>query len=84
MNYKPLIEVVVQLVLFLELSNSVAIDEDTAVGLLEQIAGTLRQLGPAEKKQFIEYLQQQAKDAKSDKERECIMNMADNLGLTAK
>lgn len=83
MNYEPLMDAIVQTVLFLELSGGEAVDEDASVSLMEQLAACLGKLGPAEKEQFLEYLRLRALvgGTESRRERECIKAMPGNLGL---
>lgn len=84
MNYEPLMEAIVQTVLFLELSGSETVDEDAAVGLMERLAALLQQLDPAEKQRFVEYTLRRAQGVatESTRERECMRAMPGNLGLT--
>ena len=82
MNDEPLMDAIVQMVLFLEFSDEQTVDEDAAIGMIEQIAATLQRSNPAEKSRFLAYLGHRAEQAESDKERQCIENLAENLGLT--
>jgi len=82
MNYEPLMNVVVQAILFLELSDDQAVDLDAAVGMLEAIATTLQKLGAQEKDEFLRYVQKCAVQASSDRARELLENLPDCLGLT--
>ncbi|MFN9906082.1 MAG: hypothetical protein ACK56F_08160, partial [bacterium] len=72
MNYEPLMDAIVQMILFLENSSSDVVDDDCAVGLLEQIAATLGNLGPSEMEQFRVYLRRRAAQAGSAGERQCL------------
>lgn len=83
MNNEPLMDAVVQMVLFLEFGDPDMVDEDAAIGMMEQIASTLQKLGPADKDQFLGYLTCRASQAGSEKERQSLENFASNLGLTA-
>jgi len=58
------------------------VDEDAAIGMMEQIVASLQKLGPAEKDQLFGYLQRRALQAESEKERQSLENFASNLGLT--
>jgi hypothetical protein len=80
---EPLMDVVVQAVLFLELSDEQTVSEDAAVAMMEQIASTLQRLSPAEKGRFLQYIGGRAARATSGEERQAIENMANNLGLTS-
>lgn len=80
-NNQPFMDAIVQMVLFLEFSDPETVDEDAAIAMMEQIAATLQTLAPAEKKQFLEYLKRRASQAESEKHRQSIENLADNLGL---
>lgn len=82
MNNEPLMDAVVQMVLFLELSDSEVVGEDAAIGLMEQIAATLQKLAPADKEQFLGYLKRRASQAESENERQSLENFASNLSLT--
>lgn len=81
MNNEPLMDAVVQMVLFLEFSDPEMVDEDAAIGMMEQIAATLQKLGPADKDQFLGYLRRRASQAESEKVRQSLENLASNLGL---
>ena len=83
MNYEPLMDAVVQSVLFLENSPSHVVDDDSATGMLEQIAATLARLGPAELDQFLDYLRRCASRAGSAEERRSLEALASNLGLSS-
>ena len=81
MNNEPFMDAVVQMILFLELSDPETVDEDAAIGMMEQIAAALQTLGSAENEQFLGYLKRRALQAGSSKERQSIENLAGNLGL---
>lgn len=81
MNNEPFMDAIVQMVLFLEFSDPDTVDEDAAIGMMEQIAATLQTLGANEKEQFLTYLERLALKTRVSKEREAIENMADHLGL---
>ena len=81
MKNEPFMDAVIQMVLFLEFSDPETVDEDAAIGMMEQIAATLQKLESAEKERFLEYLQGRAAQAGTSKERQCIENLASNLGL---
>lgn len=81
MNDEPLMEVIVQTVLFLELSDEQTVDEDAAVAMMEQIAATLQRLQPAEKERFLHYISRRAARATNDEEQQIVQSIASNLGL---
>jgi hypothetical protein len=81
MTHEPFMDAIVQMILFLEFSDPATVDEDAAIGMMEQIAATLQKLGATEKAQFLSYLQHRATRAESSKERQAMENLASNLGL---
>jgi len=81
MNKEPFMDAVVEMILFLEFSDPEIVDEDGAIEMMEQIAATLQKLGPAEKKQFLDYLKCRASRAESEKERKSLENFASHFGL---
>lgn len=81
MKNEPLMDVVVQTVLFLELSDTQAVADDAAVAMMEQIAATLQCLEPAEKEHFLQYIDCCALNATTNAERDVLKNMASSLGL---
>jgi hypothetical protein len=82
MNFEPLMEGLVQTILFLELSDDDTVDEDAAVALLEAIAALVQRLGPAEQSEFLSYVNQRAHSVDaSTEERECIRALPASLGL---
>ena len=83
MKFEPLMDALVQILLFLEFSDPEIVDEDASIGMMEQIAVTLHKLRPADKEQFIVYLKCRASHSESEKERQAIEQLADNLGLVA-
>jgi hypothetical protein len=83
MNNAPLMEAVVLMALFLELSDSATVNEDAAVEMMEQLAATLQQLNAAERDSFISYLKQRASRTESLQEQQTLESLANNLGLTA-
>lgn len=81
MNNEPFMDVVVQMVLFLEFSDPETVEEDAAIGMMEQIAATLQMLGATEKEQFLAYLKRRVSQTGSSKDRQAIENLAGHLGL---
>lgn len=83
MSDEPFMDVIVQTVLFLELSDAQTVDEDAAVAMLEQIAATLQRLDSSEKGRFLRHIQLRASRATTAEERETIEGMVSNLGLVS-
>jgi hypothetical protein len=83
MSYEPLMDAIVQVIIFAEQSSDDILDQDAAVELMERLAATLQRLQPTEKIRFLEYLQQRATHAMSANEREWILSMGSNLGLVS-
>jgi hypothetical protein len=81
MNNEPFMDAVVRMALFLEFSDPETLDEDAAIGMMEQMAATLQKLGTTQKKQFVEYLNRRASEAQEGKERQSLENLAGHLGL---
>ena len=81
MNDEPFMDVVVQIVLFLELSDDRIVNQDTAVAMMEQIAATLHRLEPTAIERFVQYISSRAARAETDEERAVIESMSSNLGL---
>ena len=81
MNDEPFMELAVDMVLFLELSNGETVDEDAAVEMMERIAATLQRLEPEVMERFLHYIHRRSTGATTDAERDAIANMAGNLGL---
>lgn len=81
MNDEPFMDLAVQIVLFLELSDEQAVNPDVAVAMLEQVAATLRQLEPAARERFMQFLRVRSARAATAAERETIENLPTDLGL---
>lgn len=81
MNDEPLMDAVVQAVLFLELSDEQTVNEDAAVDMIEQIAATLQMLDASTKERFLQYIRRRAERTESGMKRQTIENLAANLGL---
>jgi hypothetical protein len=81
MNNEPLMDVVVQTVLFLELSDQNIVDDDAAVAMLESIAATLQGMSGPEKEAFKQYLRARVAQSSDHKERQVLEAMADALGI---
>lgn len=83
MNDEPFMDLVVQTVLFLELSDDRTVNQDAAIAMMEQIAATLHRLEPTVIERFVQYIASRAARTEAGKEREVIESMASNLGLTS-
>jgi hypothetical protein len=83
MDCNPLMDIVIDLLLFLELSDHRIVDEDAAVAMMEQIGADLQRLGASEREQFLSHLRIRARQAANDAERQTIEAIAANIGLVA-
>lgn len=81
MNDEPFMDALVQVMLFLELSDDRTVNEDAAVELMEQISATLNGLSARAAERFQQYLKHRAEQCASGIERETIENLASHLGL---
>jgi hypothetical protein len=81
LNIEPLMEAIVDTVLFLELSDEQIVDEDAAVRMLEQIATTLQTMDAETNGRFLQYLKVRAERTESSNQRQAIENLASDLGL---
>ena len=85
MTCLPLVEAVVETVVFFGLADDKQVQPDSAIAQLEQIAFILRKLTPVEKEQFASYVSQLAKDEASANGRtsrvEFLETMVEHLGL---
>lgn len=81
LNIEPIMEAIVDMVLFLELSDEQIIDEDAAVAMLEQIATTLQTMDAETNSRFLQYLKARAERTESSSQRQAIENLASDLGL---
>ncbi len=68
-NDEPLMDAIVQAVLFLELSDEQTVNEDAALGMMEQIAATLQGLDGVAKERFLQYIRRRAERTESSMER---------------
>lgn len=82
MHEDPILEALVHALLFFALSDSAIIDEDAAVGVLEQIAATLQRLAPAEKARFLTYVNDLAVLPEYRKARTTLESLAETMGLS--
>ena len=70
---------------FLELSGDEVVDPDAAVGLTESIAATLKALAPAERQEFIDFVEAQAQAAANRNDvrvSRFLHSLPDALGLS--
>lgn len=74
-------DAIIEMILFLELSDEATLNEDAGVAAMEQLASTLQSLTFPEKEQFLHYVRNRAKQATSNNERQVLENVASNLGL---
>jgi hypothetical protein len=79
MNDEILIDVIVQTILFLELSDETIIDDDAAVEMMEQMAFTLQKLKPDSRTQFVRYLRDCIQKSGNVTEREVLESFAEHL-----
>ena len=81
---QPFLQIVVDLVSFLALSDDELVDQDAAVEQLEQVAATLKQLPQGERDQFITFLAESADLAaksKNHERSEFLRSLPEQLGL---
>ncbi len=81
MNDEPFMDAIVQVVLFLELSDERTVNEDAAVAMMEQIAAALKRLDVPARERFSQYIRRRAERSESDEKRQTIENFASSLGL---
>jgi len=81
MNTESLMETIVDMVLFLELSDEKVVDQDAAVAMLEQITTSLQTMDAATNARFQQYLKARAEQTRSSRQRQAIESMAGDLGL---
>ena len=80
MNDEHLFEAIVDAILFLELSGPATVDEDAAMGALEQIAARLQSLPSHERTRLVDYIQRRALTSQSDKERQALTRLPSSMG----
>lgn len=83
MNTEPLMDAIVDAVLFLELSDRTRVDPDAAVAMLEQIASTLRELDPQTQQDFRMHLKIREARTSSAAERRALKTLASDLGMNS-
>jgi hypothetical protein len=83
MSDEPLMDAIVQMILFLELSDHDIVNEDAAVSLMEQIAVTLQRLDANAVDRFLRYVKLRAIQTESQAERKVLDGLGMNFGLTS-
>ena len=82
MNDEPILDALVQVLLFLELSDNETLNEDAAIAVMEQIAMTLQRMDAPARDRFLQYLRYRAEQTAHEPERQTIATLANSLGLT--
>ena len=81
----PLMRVVVDAVLFLELNDDNVIQPDAAVTQLESIAASLQELSEADKNEFLKFCSRLADEEEAagaeTRRIKCLRQLGENLGL---
>ena len=67
--------------LFLELSDSSTVEADAAAGLLEQVAQALQRLESDAKTRFIDYVKRRALQTEPGATREVLKSLPEDLGF---
>ena len=81
MKADPLIDIVIDTILFLEVSESDVVQPDVAVAMLEQIAAALQRFRPEDRERLVNYIPVRVRNAKSDEERRALQSLTMNMGL---
>lgn len=81
MNGQPLIDALIDALLFLELSDDSTVDADAAVETIEAMAADLQQLTPEDRSLFVQYIATKADDASSSEQSNFIRQIPSMLGL---
>lgn len=76
-----LMEIVVDLICFLELSPDEVVDLDSAVQTLENVCYSLKQLSLDDRQEFVSYLNERIYKTSSLEEREFLRSLPENIGL---
>lgn len=82
MNIDPLIDIIIDTILFFELSGDDAVQADVAVAMLEQIAAALQRLDPDLRDHLIHYARSGARHATSEEHRLALQSLPENMGLS--
>ena len=78
---QPILQVVVDLVSFLALSDNEMVDEDAAVEQLEHVAATLKLLPRSELDQFLAFIAARAAQSEDPERSEFLRSLPEQLGL---
>jgi hypothetical protein len=81
MNDEPLMEALIDVLLFLDLSDEEAVDEDAAVDVLEQIGAQLQRLDSSTKHRFVQRVLDRARETESKEQREALESLPEDFGL---
>lgn len=81
MNGQPLIDALIDALLYLELSDDSTVDADAAVETIEAMAADLQQLTPEDRSLFVQYIATKADDASSSEQSNFIRQIPSMLGL---
>lgn len=77
-----LIRSLVDLLAFLELSDSRVVDTDSAVQAMETVARNLQRLSSPDREEFLQAVARMAQETIDDRKRAFLMRMPEDLGLT--
>jgi hypothetical protein len=83
-SHQPLLQVVIDLVSFLALSDDETVNQDAAIQQLEDVAATLKRLPLAERDQFLAFIAesaQRAAQSEDHKRSEFLNSLPEQLGL---
>ena len=78
---ETLARIVLDLILFLELSDDSTVDPDTAVTQMESIAVNLQALAPSDRGRFVALAEQCADERESERERDFLRSLPAAMGL---
>lgn len=78
-----LMQLILDLAMFLDSSGEDTIREDAAVDQLEYIAGTLQDLTPEERDEFVRYIGDRALEARSNGERQEFVEFLESFPESA-
>lgn len=81
MTFEPLMDAIINTIVFLECSDDSVVDPDAAVAVMEQIAYSIQKLGLEEQAAFHDRIRHQLRQAMPPKVRECLESLPEVLGL---
>ncbi len=81
MAYEGVMDAVIDSLLFLEFSGPTVVNEDDAVEMMETIGSDLQRLSAAERRQFVDYLDQRAIGMPEGRERAYVKSLASAFGI---